>query len=44
MAKMRDKLIYDYIGVNLEVVWRAVKDDVPELQERLSNILKNKSD
>ncbi len=33
IAGTRDKLIYDYIGVNLSVVWRMIQDDLPPLIE-----------
>lgn len=29
MAGMRDKLIHEYFGVNLNIVWRTVKDFIP---------------
>lgn len=38
MAGMRDKLIHDYIGVDLWVVWRTVESDVPELMKLLEQI------
>ena len=31
MTGMRDKLIHDYFGVNLAVVWRTVKEDLPSM-------------
>ena len=33
IAAMRDKLIHDYFGVNLEAVWKTVHDDLPPLKE-----------
>ncbi len=30
IAGTRDKLIHEYFGVNLSVVWRTVQDDLPE--------------
>jgi uncharacterized protein with HEPN domain len=32
---MRDKLIHDYFGVDLEVVWHTVKHDLPPLKAAL---------
>jgi len=31
MAGIRDKLIHDYVSVNLEVVWKTVTGDLPPL-------------
>jgi uncharacterized protein with HEPN domain len=32
MAGMRDKLIHEYFGVNLRIVWDAVQKDIPPLK------------
>jgi len=40
IAKMRDKLIHHYFGVDLEVVWKAVKKDVLELKKQLLPLTK----
>ncbi len=39
MSGMRDKLIHDYFGVNLEVVWKTVQEDLKGLIEKLQEIL-----
>lgn len=39
IAGMRDKLIHDYIGVNLSRVWRTVKEDLPRLSEEVREML-----
>ena len=39
MAGIRDKLIHDYFGVNLAVVWKTVKEDLPVLEPQIRSIL-----
>lgn len=39
MAGMRDKLIHAYHGVDLAVVWRAVREDLPIVLEDVANAL-----
>jgi uncharacterized protein with HEPN domain len=36
---MRDKLIYDYLGVDLEAVWNTVTHDLKPLKNVVQNIL-----
>ena len=43
IAGMRDKLIHDYIGVDLWAVWAVVIENIPELNTRVSDILKKES-
>ncbi|MFH1856560.1 MAG: DUF86 domain-containing protein [Candidatus Omnitrophota bacterium] len=38
MAGMRDKLIHDYLGVDLDAVWDTAKKDIPFLKEKFSEI------
>lgn len=38
LAGMRDKLIHDYIGVNTEVVWRTVIEEIPAVLTALAAI------
>jgi len=38
MAGMRDKLIHDYIDVDLWIVWETAKNDVPVLQGLLRKV------
>ena len=39
MAGMRDKLIHDYMNVNVAVVWRTATEDIPELEPALRHII-----
>jgi len=36
---MRDKLIHDYFGVDLDAVWDTVKKDIPALKNRLKGLI-----
>jgi len=38
MAGMRDKLIHDYLDVDLDVVWKTIETDLPLLKELISSI------
>jgi uncharacterized protein with HEPN domain len=38
---MRNKLIHEYFGVNLEFVWYTIKYDIPILKEQISQILES---
>ena len=39
MAAMRDKLVHDYFGVDLEVVWRTIHEDLPPLVAALRSLI-----
>jgi uncharacterized protein with HEPN domain len=41
IAGMRDKLIHDYIGVDLWAVWAVVENILPELEIQIKEVLKN---
>ena len=36
---MRNKIIHEYFGVDLELVWEVVKKDVPALKNQVKEIL-----
>lgn len=38
LAGFRDKLIHQYFGVDLSMVWRSVVDDVPVLLDEVAKI------
>jgi uncharacterized protein with HEPN domain len=37
---MRDKLIHEYFGVDLDLIWEVVKRYLPDLKEQIKGILK----
>ena len=39
MAGMRDKIIHFYFGVDHEIVWKVIKEDLPILKKELVRIL-----
>jgi len=39
MARMRDKLVHDYFGVDLEVVWKTIHEDLPPLIAALQALI-----
>jgi uncharacterized protein with HEPN domain len=39
MAGIRDKLVHDYVSVNLEVVWKTVMEDLPALLPMVRQVL-----
>ena len=38
LAGLRDKLIHHYFGLKLDIVWEAVKKDIPELKQSIIKI------
>jgi len=41
IAGMRDKLIHDYFGADLEKVWLTTQEDLPPLKEKILEILRD---
>ncbi len=44
MVAMRNKFIHGYLGVDLEVLWRTVQEDLPPLRDAIQQILANVED
>lgn len=41
MAGMRDKLIHEYFGIDVEMVWKVIKDEIPKLKPSTQQIFKD---
>jgi uncharacterized protein with HEPN domain len=39
MARTRDKLIHGYFGVDLELTWDIIQQDLPELKGKMDQML-----
>lgn len=44
MVGTRDKLIHEYFGVDLKLIWAVVKDDLPKLRPQIEEILRDQSE
>lgn len=38
LAGLRDRLIHQYFGVNFDIVWRIIKQELPELARQIEKI------
>mgnify|MGYP001569625111 CR=1 FL=1 len=34
----RDKMIHHYFGINLDVVWEIIRENIPDLKKKLQNL------
>jgi uncharacterized protein with HEPN domain len=41
IAGMRDKLIHDYFNTDIEIIWKAVQEDIPFLKSSIANVLED---
>jgi uncharacterized protein with HEPN domain len=39
MAGLRDRIVHDYFGISLEIVWDVVKNHLPVLQKQIARLL-----
>lgn len=40
MAGMRDKLIHEYFGIDLEILWKVAKEDIRSIRPAIRQILR----
>lgn len=41
IAGMRDKLIHQYFGVNLELIWKTLQEDLAPLKETVTKMIED---
>jgi uncharacterized protein with HEPN domain len=39
-ADMRNKLVHRYFGINIEVIWQTINEDLPMLMDALQEIIR----
>ena len=44
IKNLRNKIVHDYEGIKLNFIWDIITDDLPELKEKLENILKGEEE
>ncbi|OGF20818.1 hypothetical protein A2316_01790 [Candidatus Falkowbacteria bacterium RIFOXYB2_FULL_38_15] len=41
IVDMRNKVIHEYFGVDLKILWKTVQEDIPYLEKEIKKILEN---
>jgi len=41
MSGIRDKLVHEYFGIDMEILWKVAKDEIPPFKISIKNILKS---
>ena len=44
MAGMRDRLIHAYFGIDCDLVWDVIKNELPRVKEKVQAIIKDTGD
>jgi len=44
VAGMRDKMIHEYFGVDLEIVWQSIAEDLPLLESAIKKLIDELTD
>lgn len=44
MARMRDKLIHGYFGIDLDIIWKTVREDLPTILPMITGLCEKYKD
>ena len=44
MARMRDKLIHHYFGIDYSIVWDVIKNEIPGLHSKIVKVIKSEEE
>jgi uncharacterized protein with HEPN domain len=39
MMSMRNKLIHEYFGIDLEIIWQTLQEDLPPLRDKIAELI-----
>ena len=39
MVSMRNKVLHEYFGVDIDILWKTVTEDLPKLKAQIKNLL-----
>ncbi|MFH1890869.1 MAG: DUF86 domain-containing protein [Candidatus Kuenenbacteria bacterium] len=41
IISMRNKVLHEYFGIDWDILWQTIKEDIPELKKQINKIRKN---
>ncbi|MEI7982541.1 MAG: HepT-like ribonuclease domain-containing protein [Bacteroidota bacterium] len=39
LKSVRNVLVHEYFGIDYDIIWNTIKDRIPELKQKISNVL-----